>query len=175
MIPHEEIFNKNGGSTFRKCQIICHENHEDNGGTLRYRSHIQNADYLAIAERTDTNIHEVVGYVGLRFKNNKWAVSQVATDPQYQGCGIGTALYDYVLQHLKGIDKLHVHVAQDNVASLALHDRFGFTEYHDDKPTIAFQRIVGPEAIYTMDEAIPQEYQVRHPIQKIRQDAEMGI
>ncbi|MCL2755678.1 MAG: GNAT family N-acetyltransferase [Firmicutes bacterium] len=164
MIPNANRTRIGDSTVLKQCEAICSKNHGSNGGTLRlgFIDVIFCSDYLTIAK--ETNTQDVVGYAGLQFKDEKWSVYQVAIDPKYQGCGIGTAIYDYIFQHLKGINKLHVHIAKENTVSLALHEKFGFTGYEDDHTFPAFERIVGDEAIYTMCEAQPQEYDVRSPV-----------
>jgi phosphinothricin acetyltransferase len=54
----------------------------------------------------------------------------VYIDPERTGRGIGTALYGYLIESLRGLDirRAVAGITLPNPGSVALHRRFGFTE-----------------------------------------------
>lgn len=73
--------------------------------------------------------------LSLSIKTQKcdYYVSTVMVDPMYQGQGIGSGMFEFLLQHYDCCMVLHA--KKDNIAARKLYSKFGFVEIPED-PTL---------------------------------------
>ena len=76
--------------------------------------------------------NKVVGYIGFRAIDEHAEVMNFCMDPDYQGQGFGTELFDYSVKYLKSLDvkTMLLEVRKSNKKAQAFYERFGFVKSH---------------------------------------------
>jgi len=72
----------------------------------------------------------VVGYIMFLSALNECSIINVAVDPQYQGRGYATMMFNEVFAHNLGkhkIDHYYLDVRLSNLAAIGLYEKLGFT------------------------------------------------
>lgn len=95
----------------------------------------------------------VVGYVVCHISDKTAHILNISVKKEYQGCGIGSKLLDFLLNKLQhyGVKSVILEVRVDNIKAINLYKKFGFSEvkilpkfYHDGKDAILMlKNIVG--------------------------------
>lgn len=129
------------------------DNQVENGGQLHYKGILQH-DFVVLAKLN----HRVVGYV-LLYKGFLDArdiyVMQVAIDKQYQHCGIGSKMYDYVYNHSKGFEVVTANVNHSNIVSQKFHEKNGFTCCEENNLGLVYAKVVEKYIDKTFEDAKP--------------------
>jgi ribosomal-protein-alanine N-acetyltransferase len=75
---------------------------------------------------------EVVGYIGFRAIDEHAEVMNFCMDPEYQGQGLGTELFNYSVDFLQsiGVKSMLLEVRKSNKKAQAFYERFGFVKSH---------------------------------------------
>ena len=74
----------------------------------------------------------VIGYIGFRAIDHNAEVMNFCMDPEYQGQGFGTELFNYSVEYLRSIDvkSLLLEVRKSNNKAQAFYERFGVVKSH---------------------------------------------
>ena len=64
-------------------------------------------------------------------KNGETELSAIYLMPEYQGKGIGTALLNQGINHLKGVKEIFINVERDNKIGSAFYQAKGFNVVHE--------------------------------------------
>lgn len=124
-----EVTDKHDKKAVQTCEKIAWENNVKNGGTLYFTGIVANWSNFLITCKKDKKI---VGYISLTknyMKKGDLYVGQIAVKKDFQGQGIGTAMYNYLIHHSKGYTEISAHVNEDNIVSQKTLKNAGFTEY----------------------------------------------
>ena len=95
-----------------------------NGGQLHYKGILQH-DFVVLVKCQQV----VVGYALLKetfLAKDDIYVMQVAVDNDFKHLGIGTKIYDYTYNYLKGYKYFTANVNPDNIISQDFHNKCGF-------------------------------------------------
>lgn len=81
------------------------------------------------------NDDKVLGFVILEETPFDFDILEIVVDPELRGRGIGASLMQKVLQHALAShkEKATLEVAFDNIAAIALYEKFGFSKIHERK------------------------------------------
>lgn len=76
--------------------------------------------------------HDIIGYMGLRAVDEHAEVMNFAVSKLHQRMGIGTAILEHAMAHLKSIHVsiLTLEVRRSNKSAQALYEKFGFKKSH---------------------------------------------
>jgi len=76
--------------------------------------------------------NKVVGYIGFRAIDEHAEVMNFCMDPDYQGQGFGTELFNHSVDYLKslGVKTMLLEVRKSNKKAQAFYERFGFAKSH---------------------------------------------
>ncbi|WP_130859524.1 ribosomal protein S18-alanine N-acetyltransferase [Gracilibacillus phocaeensis] len=82
----------------------------------------QHAKYFVM-----TNDQEVIGFCGVWMVLDEAQITNIAIDPDYQGNGYGTVLFQYVINYAiaHGIIRLSLEVRVSNTRAQAVYKKFG--------------------------------------------------
>ena len=95
-----------------------------NGGKLHYKGILEH-DFVVLVKHQKV----VVGYALLKeafLAKNDIYVMQVAVDNDFKNLGIGSKIYNYTYNHLKGYKYFTANVNSDNKISQDFHKKCGF-------------------------------------------------
>ena len=92
-------------------------------GSLTLLTMGENGGFVALDGKT------VVGYIGYLGVIDEYEITNVATHPDYQRQGIGTALLAALVEKAKqnGIVRITLDVRESNTPALALYEKFHFS------------------------------------------------
>lgn len=88
------------------------------------------------------NKHGIIGYQISTAMNDSAHLARLAVIPEYQNCGIGTALVNALQAYCfrKGLRVLTVNTQANNLASLHLYTKLGFHPTGEKYPLFLFER-----------------------------------
>ena len=91
---------------------------------------------------------KMVGYCGTRLILDEGEILRIATETQYRGRGIGSALMDALLKETPQITSWYLEVREHNDSAIALYRKFGFQTigkrkkyyHHPEEDAVLMQR-----------------------------------
>jgi GNAT superfamily N-acetyltransferase len=165
----------NDDEIFKMCRSICRkitlrEDKFDNSLEQIFYGH--NLDYLVTA--TEVKTKELVGGMGINIENlneNKSVyIAATCVSPDYQRCGISSAMFNYLEQHAKNLKSFKSYINKQNTSSIESRIKMGFEM--TDHPAlnnqfyIATKPVNSDKAQKTLDEIKPQIVEVKEPLSK---------
>lgn len=114
-----------------QCLKIAKQNHESNGGTLKFVDIVAYCKYIVCA----TKNNEVLGYVALVdsvSEDKTLYIAQLAVKNSKKRKGIGSALMKYIINHSKDYQTIKSNVQPNNIASKNLHIKLGFEQDYNN-------------------------------------------
>ncbi|PKK97574.1 MAG: ribosomal-protein-alanine N-acetyltransferase [Tenericutes bacterium HGW-Tenericutes-3] len=75
---------------------------------------------------------QIIGYIGYRAIDANAEMMNFCMDPNYQGQGFGSQLFEHSVQYLKElkVKSLLLEVRKSNKKAQAFYERYGFTKSH---------------------------------------------
>lgn len=115
---------------------------------------------------------EVIGYSGMMFTGREAHVTNIAVDPDFHGCKVGTRLLLYVVTEAiaRGAEILSLEVRVSNHVAQAMYEKFGFAPVSVRK---GYYIETNEDAlVMVVDDARSTDYRLR--LQGIREEIDGG-
>ena len=141
---------------YKQAKKINEENLVERGGQLRYPLDYIPYELAVLAKEKD----KVIGYTFLLLERNYdqggavgLYVNQVAVAKKYAHQGVGSAMYQYTYDHMKGFHELVANAHATNKVSQAFHLKFGFQSRGTDALGYLYVKPVTKEVTKSIAEA----------------------
>jgi len=89
------------------------------------------------------------GFIVWRCVADECEIHSIGVHPDHRGAGIASAMIELMMRELKGINKIFLEVAVDNIAARGFYNKHGFVQvgvrpkYYDGKiDAIVMQKII---------------------------------